>query len=250
MTSIFDEPTAQPPEKPSHLSEKSSENNHAEGSIPQVIAPDVGVVGVAGVERTDRRLRDTAQQLLNTGLLEQTLKPNVYRVAVVNLEAINAILEPLDLQAQVDDIRGLVFLKVVAAEKTEEQDDWSHPLVRKQRLTLEQSLLVAILRQYFVNYEQDSGVGAADAVVAIDELVPQLQLYLGDSGSESKERNRMITLLDQLKGHGLVTAPDSHDRVTIRPVIAHLANPENLQALLNGLREQADGQPDDSAREE
>ncbi|MFK4754751.1 DUF4194 domain-containing protein [Oceanobacter antarcticus] len=247
MTSIFDEPTAQPPEKPPHLSEKSSENNHAEGSIPQVIAPDVGV---AGVGRTDRRLRDTAQQLLNTGLLEQTLKPNVYRVAVVNLEAINAILEPLDLQAQVDDIRGLVFLKVVAAEKTEEQDDWSHPLVRKQRLTLEQSLLVAILRQYFVNYEQDSGVGAADAVVAIDELVPQLQLYLGDSGSESKERNRMITLLDQLKGHGLVTAPDSHDRVTIRPVIAHLANPENLQALLNGLREQADGQPDDSAREE
>ena len=58
---------------------------------------------------------------------------------------------------------------------------------------------------------------------------------------EAKERNRIITLLDQLKGHGLVSALDAHDRVIIRPIITHLANPENLQALVAWLREQVAG---------
>jgi len=82
-------------------------------------------------------------------------------------------------------------------------------------------------------------------LVAVDELIPHLQLYLGDSGSESKERSRMMTLLDQLKVHGLVGAPDQHDRITIRPIIAHWANPENLQALLHQINALAQSQEAD-----
>ena len=66
----------------------------------------------------------------------------------------------------------------------------------------------------------------------------QLQLYLGESGSEQKDRTRAFQLLDQLKGYGLVSSPDSHDRVTIRPIITHLANPENLKALQSALKAQ------------
>ena len=91
--------------------------------------------------------------------------------------------------------------------------------MRRQRLNLEQSLLIAILRQQFIAYEQESGTGASQASVVVDELIPQLQVYLGELGSEAKERNRIITLLDQLKGHGLVSALDAHDRVIIRPII-------------------------------
>ena len=36
----------------------------------------------------------------------------------------------------------------------------------------------------------------------------------------------------------MVSALDAHDRVIIRPIIAHLANPENLQALLAWLQAQ------------
>ena len=52
--------------------------------------------------------------------------------------------------------------------------------------------------------------------IAIDDLLPQLQIYLGDPGSESKERTRLLTLVDQLKGHGLVTSPDAHERIVDR----------------------------------
>jgi len=195
--------------------------------------------------RTDKRLRDASQELLRFGLLEESRKPNLYRAATVNMEGLNTILEPLDLSAHVDDIRGLVYLKVRKNESEGELDEWAHPLVRKQRLTLEQSLLVALLRQYFIAYEQEAGTGASEAMVSVDELIPQLQVYLGDTGSEAKERNRTLQLLDQLKGHGLVSAPDDQERVVIRPMIAHLANPENLQALLFELQQRIEGaQPD------
>lgn len=187
--------------------------------------------------RTDQRLRDCVQELLRLGLLEESHRPNLYRLAVADMASLNAILEPLDLYAQADEVRGLVFLKVLKDEDAGEQDEWAHPLVRRQRLTLEQTLLIAILRQYFIVYEQEAGTGASEAVVTVDELIPQFQVYLGDSGSEARERTRMLQLLDQLKGHGLVSPPDAHERVVIRPMIAHLANPENLQALLHELKE-------------
>lgn len=113
------------------------------------------------------------------------------------------------------------------------------PLVRKQRLTLEQSLLVAILRQQFVAHEVEAGVGASDARVALEDLIPHLQAYLGDLGSEAQEKRRLLTLLEQLKGHGIVSDVDQQERVTIRPIIAHLANPENLANLIQALRDAA-----------
>jgi hypothetical protein len=151
---------------------------------------------------------------------------------------VEQILEPLDLALTLDEVRGLAFL-IARESEVAEQDDWSHPLVRRQRLNLEQSLLVTILRQHFVAHEQEAGTGAGEVLVTIDDLIPQLQIYLGNLGSDAKERNRVITLLDQLKGHGLVSALDAHEQITVRPIIAHLANPENLQALLDWLLEQA-----------
>jgi hypothetical protein len=188
--------------------------------------------------RTDSRLRDAVKDLLKNGLIEADAKPNLYRTATVDHLRLVSILEPMDLTAVVDDVRGLVYLAVLkeAQDASEEGEDWSHTLVRKQRLTLEQSLLVAILRQVYVAHEQDVGVGGDAPVVAVDDITAQLQLYLGESGSEQKDRTRAFQLLDQLKGYGLVTAPDSHDRITIRPIITHLANPENLKALQSALK--------------
>ncbi|EHV2030618.1 DUF4194 domain-containing protein [Salmonella enterica] len=226
------------------------------GSEPEPSDKDVtdGSVeenAVSNETRTLKKIREATQELLKYGLLEEASKPNLYRVVLTHPEEVTRILEPLDLDIGIDEIRGLLYVKV-RLDETLEQDEWSHPLVRRQRLNLEQSLLVAILRQHFVAWEQESGTGASQAQIAIDDLLPQLQIYLGDPGSESKERTRLLTLLDQLKGHGLVTSPDAHERIVIRPIIAHLADPMNLQALLAWLREQIAQQtsPDDLLEKE
>ncbi len=56
--------------------------------------------------------------------------------------------------------------------------------------------------------------------------------YVGDSGSDAKNENRLLQLLEQLKTHGVVSEVDKKQEVTIRPLIAHLANPESLAASI------------------
>ena len=191
---------------------------------------------------TPGQLKATTQELLKYGLLEADRKPNLYQVAVSQTAAVNRILEPFDLHLKVDDIRGLAFLVVsdqLFRDGDENDDEWSHPLVRRQRLTMEQSLLVAILRQHFIAHEQEAGLGAGDAVVELEELLPQLQLYLGDTGSDARDQKRLRSLLENLKSHGIVSDIDASDQVVIRPIITHLANPENLQNLLQHFRRTA-----------
>lgn len=185
-------------------------------------------------------VRATVLELMKYGLLEEASKPNLYRSALLYRKEVGQVLNWLELALRIDDIRGLAFI-VVAAAPDQDDDEWSHPLVRRQRLTLEQSLLVAILRQQFVAHEVNAGVGAGDARIALDDLLPHLRAYLGDLGSDAQEMKRLLILLEQLKGHGIVSEVDQQERVTIRPIIAHLANPENLTNLIQALREAAGG---------
>ncbi|NWL78018.1 hypothetical protein DM872_14270 [Pseudomonas taiwanensis] len=185
---------------------------------------------------TPVQLRECSQELLRVGLLEASAKPNLYRIALTQTGAINTIFEPFDLALRIDEIRGLAYLIVSQRIFADDEDEWSHPLVRKQRLTLEQSLLLALLRQHYVVYEQEAGIGGGDAKVALEELLPQLQLFLGALGSDQREQTRLRNLLEQLRAHGVVSEVNQHDQVSIRPIIAHLANPENLVSLLQALK--------------
>ena len=167
-------------------------------------------------------------------------KIRISSAVILHEREITAALGPLDLVLRLDSHRGVAFLAVAqaASECSGIEEGWTHPLVRRQRLTLEQSLLVALLRQAFVMHEQESGVGQSAATIAVDELLPQFLAYSGDSGSDGKNESRLLNLLDQLKAYGIVSEVDKKHEVTIRPLIAHLAGPESLTALLTVLKEQ------------
>jgi len=186
---------------------------------------------------TPSTLRRAVQELLKHGLLEQSAKPHLFRQIATDTARVDALLEPLDLAVRLDDHRGLAFVAIAATYQAddEDEDEWTHPLVRRQRLTLEQSLLLAILRREFLQREQESGLGVP-VHLSVDSLLPQLEIYLGSTGSDMHERKRLLNLLENLRGHGVVSEVDAQDRFTIRPMIVHLANPENLQALLHTLR--------------
>ena len=224
MSSIFDQLTAK--------QETDAPSTVAAAAAGQFTGGD------APTSYTQRDIKEAVQELLKHGLLELARKPNLYRRVVAQAALVDRILEPLDLAMRIDDVRGLAFVVVAGAAFDDGEDEWTHPLVRRQRLNLEQSLLAAILRQQFVAHELEAGVGAGEAQVSLDDLLPLVQIYLGDPGSDAQEKKRLIALLEQLKGHGLVSDVDQHDRVTIRPIIAHLINPENLLGLLQALRKE------------
>jgi hypothetical protein len=200
---------------------------------------------------TPIEVKQISQELLKHGYIEESKRSDLFRRALALSTEVMKTLEPLDLEMKIDSHRGLAFLTTVNSVPFEESEDesqeqWSHPLVRRQRLTLEQSLLVAILRQAFVMHEQEYGVGSREATIAVDELLPQFLVYLKDSGSDSKNESRMLSLLDQLKTYGIVSEVDKKQEVTIRPLIAHLANPESLAALLRVMESNAKDNPANS----
>lgn len=185
---------------------------------------------------TPAEVKALAQELLKNGFIESSGNAAAF-LAVARLRRdLDAIFEPLDLSLDLDELRGLAVLRVADSASATPDEAWSHPLVRRQRLTLEQSLLVAILRQFHVVQELESGIGVREVRAALDELLSQLQVFLPDSGSDTKNRQRLLTLLDQLKPHGIVSEPDSRGEVVIRPLITRLANPETLAALLTHFR--------------
>ena len=226
---IFDQwATAAPSATPAPVL-ASEDNNAAEAAPPSVPATPVA-------------LRRAVQELLKHGLLEETTKPLLFRQIAGDTARINAQLEPLDLEVRVDDVRGLAFVAIPLDYHGdgEDDDEWTHPLLRRQRLTLEQSLLLAILRREFLQREQEGGIGVP-VQLPIDRLLAQIEIYLGTTGSEMQERKRLATLLEALRGQGVVSEVDDQESITIRPMIVHLANPQNLQALLQHLRSLATG---------
>ena len=221
---LFDQWAAAPQASPVHG------NEPAPGTPPEP-APEAAPV-------TPQPLRRALQELLRNGLLEQASKPQLFRHIANDMAHVNRLLEPLDLQVRVDDLRGLAYVAVAPgwqADDAEDGDEWTHPLVRRQRLTLEQSLLLAVLRREFLQREQEGGLGVA-VQLGLDGLLPQLEIYLGATGSDMQDRKRLLELLEKLRAHGVVSEVDAQDQLTIRPMIVHLANPENLQGLLAHLR--------------
>lgn len=203
------------------------------------IAADKEVEDNSTAQYTAKYIKAALQELLKFGLLEADKKPKLYQTTVTQQTAINTALEPLDFNVKLDEIRGLAFLQVAQPCIIENDsiadnhsDEWAHPLVRRQRLNLEQSLLIALLRQYYIVHEQEVGLGAGAVMLNLDEIMPQLQMFLGDSGSDNKNQKRLRNLLDHLKTHGIVSEVNEKEDFTIRPIITHMANPESLQGLL------------------
>lgn len=186
------------------------------------------------------------QELLRHGHIASDQKPGLFTAAARWRNEILTALDPLDLTLKLDELRGLAILCVSESASSTPDEEWNHPLVRRQRLTTEQSLLVAILRQFHVVHEQEAGIGVREIKVPIEDLLPTLTDFLGDTGSDAKNEQRLFTLLDQLKPHGIVSEPDKNREVTIRPLITHLANPSTLTSLIVHYRQLAGKTSSDS----
>jgi hypothetical protein len=244
MTNIFDKLVAADgptdPPTPTAFTPQPDDEGFARDHIdPNDATADTDVTA------TPIEIKTIVQELLKHGFVEETNRQDFFRRMIIHHQAIGRALEPLDLNLRIDSHRGVAFLALAPkpltqqgqADADSDEDPWSHPLVRKQRLTLEQSLVVAILRQAFILHEQETGVGESPAKIAIEELLPLFLTYFGESGSDTRDENRLLQLLDQLKSHGIVSEVDQKHEVTIRPLIAHLASPESLGELLAVLKD-------------
>ena len=222
----------------SPITEQETSEHEYQPKPPETDSAGEGIDAIPGTPSDVKKLTQT---LLRQGYIEEARHASDFRRTTTRQAAINAALEPLDLRVKLDQERGIAFLVVAefAYDESNEAQEWSHPLVRRQRLTLEQSILVAILRNRFILHEQEAGIGSAPPRVPVEDLLQPFLTYFGDSGSDAKNQSRLTSSLDQLKTCGIVSEVDKNEEVTIRPLIAHFANPESLANLLRVLEETA-----------
>lgn len=152
----------------------------------------------------DEKLKSVCQELLAKGYLYQKAKPKHYALAKARQAEINSRISITSFGLRFDDVRGIAFLDHTPAFSKEESDEWNHPLVRKHRLNPEQTLLLAILRQKFLAYEEEYGPGQGACEVLISELRVEVSLYLGEKGSDLMDEKRLRGLLDSLKSLGII----------------------------------------------
>lgn len=216
-------------------------------SAPQAHAP-----AASAPAGTSRSVKSATQELLRHGLIEASAKPQIYQSLTAHAADVRTALEPLDLSLRVDEVRGVAFLALAGdfvraesagagagAEDDDTVEDWTHPLVRRQRLTAEQTLLLAILRRHYIVHEQQAGLGAPAPRVALQELWTELGVYLGDSGSDRRDDRRLRELLQKLREHGACSEIETDDTVLLRPMLAQLLNPKSLEAVLHSLQRMA-----------
>lgn len=97
------------------------------GSEPEFLNEEVADASVeetatSSETRTIKKIREATQELLKYGLLEEASKPNLYRVVLTHPEEVTRILEPLDLDIGIDEIRGLLYVKVRLDETPEQEN--------------------------------------------------------------------------------------------------------------------------------
>ena len=208
------------------------------------------VAAQASAPATPRQVKSATQELLRHGLIEAGAKPQLYQSLLTHADAVRTALEPLDLGLRLDEVRGVAFLALaedftqppepgMAATGSDAADGWTHPLVRRHRLTADQTLLLAILRRHYIAHEQQAGLGAPMPRVALAELWAELSVYLGDSGSDRRDDRRLRDLLQKLREQGAVSDIETDDTVLLRPMLAQLLNPQSLEAVLHELQRMA-----------
>ena len=241
MSNIFDSMLPVDDENQTRTDEPGSDLTAEADSAGQ--PNSVSEMEIASNSATPFDVKEATQELLKFGFIEESRKSSLFQKAMIHRKAVLTALEPLDLTFQIDSYRGIAFLKVgksTLSDSGEKGQEWSHPLVRRHRLTLEQSLVIAILRQMFMAVEQEVGVGEGAIKIAVDDLLPQFLTYFEDSGSDAKNESRLLNILDQLKTHGIVSEVDKNQELIIRPLIAHVADPASLNSLLNSLQKRSD----------
>lgn len=248
MSNVFDQRVQQAAER--NTPEKRAEHQDTARTWTHVLPENPGLEAtpLESGPLTPPAIKSVVQELLRTGVVEAEERPKVYELLRQRPREIAQALEPLDLQCRLDEVRGLACLSMGRNYAGDDAADtppegsaepantgWTHPLVRRQRLNLEQSLLLALLRKSYLAHEQQAGIGGGVARVGLAELGAELATHLGESGSDQKDDKRLRQLLAGLKEHGVVGDVQDNGQVPIRPLIAHVANPESLLALLRQL---------------
>jgi hypothetical protein len=144
------------------------------------------------------------------------------------------------LQLILDEKQGIAFIINVEQPEDEPKDESQEDfpvLIRKRTLTLYDTLVLLILRQY---YQERETAGEQKIIIDIDRIQSSLVPYIPLTNHDSKDRKKLNGALDKFSEKKVLSNLRGEEgRYEITPIIRYVVNAEFLQNLLTEYQELA-----------
>lgn len=180
-------------------------------------------------------LRRAQQCLLGWGVIYHSKHPDLYKVLQINKIAVINILGELGLSMTIDETYGVALLRVPQDEHADEEVG-PHPMVRRSTLTLLDTLVALMLRDY---YKERQSLTDITIQIDIETLYERMQPYMPlFAKSESLFQKKINGAVDRFsrKWHMLAKVRGDDGMYEITPVIAIVVNAEWLKPTLDEYR--------------
>jgi len=204
--------------------------------------PPTEAAADASMGRLSVPARSAFIYLLARGYVMIRTKPEFYASLLANDKAVLSVLIDLNLTMQVDHAAGLVALRSLAGTAEEEgegeDDEDKTVLIRRQRLSQFQSIIVLILRRH---HRDRSLAGDSVITMEIEQIEQALVPFMHLTQSQTREDKRLNGALALCKKHGLIlNVRGDESRIEISPLIRLVVDLNWLDTLLTKFKEMAE----------
>ncbi len=168
--------------------------------------------------------------LMRMGSIIATQKPKLFEQICRHEELIQAHLSDMYLRLLLDEKAGvaLVLQQEIIGDGGEEDDIYT--LITPRTLTLNDSLLLLVLRKY---YQDREAAGEQRIIIDIEQIEAFLTPFLPLSNSSKSDRRKLSTSLSRMTERKILSSVRGEDsRFEITAVIRYVVSAEFLERLL------------------
>lgn len=186
----------------------------------------------AAPETTAGRLpveaRRALVELMRQGVVMASSRRLVFDALRQHRTLIADHLADMYLRVLIDEPAGMALL-LNAQNDGRETDEETPSLISRRTLTVYDTLLLIVLRKYFLDRET---AGDLKIRIEVEQIAVLLAPFLPLTGSTSRDRSKLNGALEAMKKRKLLVAVRGEDdRLQISPVIRYVVNAEYLEHL-------------------
>lgn len=185
---------------------------------------------VADKGRLSPELRRALVELMRSGVVLASVKPQIYELLCHHHALIEGHLADMYLRLLIDPPAGVALLLQQQDQADFEDEEARSALISCRTLSLYDTLLLLVLRRY---YQERQSAGEQQVIIDIDRIESQLAPFLPLTNSSRSDRRKLSGAITKMKEKKLLSPVRGDDeRLEITPVIRYVVSAEFLERVL------------------
>ncbi|MFC1750507.1 DUF4194 domain-containing protein [Pseudomonadota bacterium] len=202
----------------------------ADESLSSDDVDDNSASSASGKGRLSPELRRALVELMRSGVVLASVKPQVYELLCRHHSLIEDHLADMYLRLLIDQPAGVVLLLQQQDQADFEDEEERSALISRRTLSLYDTLLLLVLRKH---YQERQSVGEHQVIIDIDRIESQLAPFLPLTNSSRSDRRKLSGAITKMKEKKLLSSVRGDDeRLEITPVIRYVVSAEFLERML------------------